>query len=152
MRRLYEWKDDKGNKVNINTVSNSSSQANDKNYKNRFTKLLDYIKAHSKAERKEIKQLNNNGFHYTEHHNDKGYEWDMDIIVGTSRFTYDWGLQCYSNGTLNSAEQGEGYENLIRALSFYLNTPNYGTPEYNNLLKESKSVAEDFKLYENLWD
>lgn len=156
MRRLYEWKDDKGNKVKLNstsTVSNSSSQTNDKDYKNRFTKLLDFAKAHSKAERTEIKQLNSNGFHYSEHHNNKGFEWDIDLLVATSRFTYDWAFQYHVDGKYNDGKQGEGYEDLIRALSFYLNTPVVGTTEYDNLLVESKfSTIDEFKTYESLWD
>lgn len=156
MRRLYEWTYDNGNTKSSTTKA--SSPANDKNYKNRFTKLLDYVKAHSKAERKEIKQINNNGFHYSEHHNEKGYEWDTDILAATSKFTYDWAIQYWIDGKYDSGEQGKGYEDLVRALSFYINTPSVGTPEYNNLLKESvetqesSSMAEDFELYENLWD
>jgi hypothetical protein len=156
MRRLYEWRDAKGNKVNINSTSatsNSSKQINDKDYKNRFTKLLDYVKAHSKAERTEIKQLNSNGFHYAEHHNDKGHGWDIDLLVATSKVTYDWAFQYYVDGKYNDGKQGEGYEDLIRALSFYINTPSVGTPEYDNLLIESKSsTIDEFKTYENLWD
>ena len=94
MRKLYEWLDVNGNKFKLtSTVNNSSKQANDKDYKNRFTKLLDYTKAHSKAVRKEVKQLNSNGFHYTEHHNEKGSEGDIDVRVATSRFTDDWAIQ-----------------------------------------------------------
>jgi hypothetical protein len=139
MRHLYEWTYANGSttKANNSSSNNSSSPANDKIYKNRFTKLLDYAKAHSKAERKEIKQLNNNGFHYSEHHNDRGFEWDTDILVATSRFTYDWAFQYWVDGKYDSGEQGKGYEDFIRALGFYINTPNYGTPEYDNLLKES---------------
>lgn len=34
-----------------------------------------------------------------------------------------------------------------------MNTPNYGTPEYDNLLIESLAeTAEDFKTYETMWD
>jgi hypothetical protein len=43
MRRLNEWK-----LMNQPTASSTPNR----NYKNRFTKLLDYVKAHSQAERK----------------------------------------------------------------------------------------------------
>lgn len=146
MRRLYEWK--------VMNSQSATSQTTDKIYKNRFTKIIDYAKAHksSTAVRTEVKRITNNSFHYTEHHNSKGSEWDVDIVVVTSKFDYNWTLQYYVDGKYESGEVGTGYEDLLRALAFYINTPNHGTPEYNNLLVESKSTIEDFRAYENLWD
>lgn len=162
--RLREWK---LMNVNQSTTSQSTTKTttasstgtfnfNNRDYKNRFKKLLDYVKARSRAERKEIKKLDNNNFHYSEHHNEKGHEWDTDILVVTSKFTDDWAFQYHIDGEYDSGEQGEGYEDLIRALSFYINIPSVGTAEYSNLLTEwvaaKNNVADDFENYESLWD
>jgi hypothetical protein len=56
--------------------------------------------------------------------------------VAISKLTDDWAFQYWIDGKYDSGEQGEGYEDLIRALGFYLNTPSVGTPEYDNLLVE----------------
>lgn len=157
--RLREWKTMNASQSTTSqsttkTTAAASSTSNNKDYKNRFKKLLDYVQAHSKAERKEIKRLTNNSFHYSEHHNEKGCEWDTNILVII--FSDDWAFHYYIDGQYDSGEQGEGYEDLIRALSFYINTPSVGTAEYNNLLTEwvamKNNVADDFENYENLWD
>lgn len=154
MRRLYEWKVMTNSQNASNTNISSSGQAAVNTYKNRFTKLIDYAKAHksSTAVRTEAKKITSNSFHYMEHHNANGSEWDIDISVAISRFNGTWALNYYIDGVLDSDEDGTGYEDLIRALSFYMNTPNHGTPEYNDLLVESMSTIEDFKTYESLWE
>ena len=154
MRRLYEWKVMTNSQNASNTNTGSSTQPAVNTYKNRFTKLIDYAKAHksSTAVRTEAKKITSNSFHYTEHHNANGSEWDIDISVAISRFNSAWALNYYIDGVLDSDEDGTGYEDLIRALSFYMNTPSVGTPEYDNLLVESMSTIEDFKTYESLWD
>jgi hypothetical protein len=49
-------------------------------------------------------------------------------------------------------KHGKGWDKFVWEISFYLNLPEVTTdPEYQDLL-ESSSIAEDFRLYENLWD
>ena len=161
--RLREWKImNAGQSVNQSTTktitaassTSNNSTSNNSDYKNRFKKLLDYVKAHSKAERKEIKKLTNNRFHYLEHHNEKDYEWDMEILVIT--LSNYWAFHYYVDGHYEHGEKGEGYEDLIRALSFYINTPSVGTAEYADLLTEwvavKNSAADSLELYETLWN
>lgn len=156
--RLREWKimnaSQSTSQSTTKTTAAASSTSNNSDYKNRFKKLLDYIKAHSKAERKEIKKLTNNRFHYLEHHNEKGDEWDMEILVIT--LSNYWAFHYYIDGHYEHGEKGEGYEDLIRALSLYISTPSVGTTEYNNLLTEwvamKNNVADSFELYETLWN
>ena len=137
-------------------ATSSTKNSNNRDYKNRFKKLLDYVQAHSNAERDEIKKLDNNGFHYSEHYNIKGIEYDSDLVVTVSRFTDDWSFKYFMDGSAYGKQQGKGYEDLIRALSFYVNTPSVGTTEYDNLLTEcvvvKNNAVDGFKLYENLWN
>ena len=149
MQRLYEWK-------LMNTVSNSSSASTpSKGYKNRFKKLIDYAQAHTAPTvvKTEVIELENYSFHYKEYFEKNGSEWTYSTLVNTSRFDDKWAIKVFLDGNFDSSRVGEGYEDLIKALSFYMNTPRYGTSEYNDLLIESfTNTAEDFKTYENMWD
>ena len=147
MRRLYEWK--QMNKTNNSSTTSSTG------YKNRFKKLIDYAQAHTApaAVKTEVELLDNYTLHYKEYFEKNGTEWTSSVIVNTSRFDDKWAIKHFIDDNFNSSKVGEGYEDLIRALGFYMNTPNYGTPEYDNLLVESLTeTAEDFKTYETMWD
>lgn len=152
MRRLREWK--VMNPSPGNSVTGSTTSAS-KNYKNRFTKLLDYAEAQGKPAivvKTEIKNITNNSFHYTVYYEKNNSKWTADLLVATSKFTDDWTVQFYRDGELIGSKHGKGYEDLLNALSFYLEIPLVGTPEYDNLLIESKSTADDFREYDSLWD
>lgn len=148
MRRLYEWK--QMNKTNNSSTSSSTG------YKNRFKKLIDYAQAHTApvVTKTEVVKLDNYSFEYKEYfETDDGVKWVSSIEANTSRFDDKWSIRYKTDEILRATKSGEGYEDLIRALGFYMNAPNYGTPEYDNLLVESLTeTAEDFKTYETMWD
>lgn len=148
MQRLYEWK--QMNKTNNSSTSSSTG------YKNRFKKLIDYAQAHTApiVTKTEVVRLDNYSFEYKEYfETEDGVEWVASIEASTSRFDNKWSIRVKTDEMLRATKSGEGYEDLIRALGFYMNTPNYGTPEYDNLLVESLTeTAEDFKTYETMWD
>lgn len=147
MQQLWEWK--QMNKTNNSSTTSSTG------YKNRFKKLIDYAQAHTTpiVTKTEVVKLDNYSFEYKEYFEKNGTEWTSSVIVNTSRFDNKWAIKHFIDDNFNSSKAGEGYEDLIRALGFYMNTPNYGTPEYDNLLVESLTeTAEDFKTYETMWD
>ena len=73
-------------------------------------------------------------------------------------------MQYKVNNKLIADYSGTGWEELLYILDAgYIDLPKKGTPEYNNLLvewvvmknnntSESLFIADDFKLYENLWN
>ena len=148
MQRLWEWK--QMNKTNNSSTTSSTG------YKNRFKKLIDYAQAHTApvVTKTEVVKLDNYSFEYKEYfETDDGVKWVSSIEANTSRFDDKWSIRYKTDEILRATKSGEGYEDLIRALGFYMNTPNYGTPEYDNLLVESLTeTAEDFKTYETMWD
>lgn len=152
MRRLREWK--VMNPSPSNSVTGSTTSTS-KKYKNRFTKLLDYAEAQGKAAtvvKTLITNITNNSFHYTVYYEKDNSKWTTDLLVATSRFTDDWTVQFYRDGELIGSKHGKGYEELLNALSFYLEIPSVGTPEYNNILIEAAELTNEFKEYETLWD
>lgn len=148
MRRLYEWK--QMNKTNNSSTTSSTG------YKNRFKKLIDYAQTHTApiVTKTEVVKLDNYFFEYKEYFEaTDGTEWVSSITTTISSFDDKWAIKIMTDEMLRAVKTGEGYEDLIRALGFYMNTPNYGTPEYDNLLVESLTeTAEDFKTYETMWD
>lgn len=147
MQRLWEWQ--QMNKTNNSSTTSSTG------YKNRFKKLIDYAQAHTApiVTKTEVVKLDNYSFEYKEYFEKNGVKWVSSIEANTSRFDDKWAIKHFIDDNFNSSKVGEGYEDLIRALGFYMNTPNYGTPEYDNLLIESLTeTAEDFKTYETMWD
>lgn len=158
MRRLNEWK--AMNQTPGSTSSNSSTSAStsktatNKNYKNRFTKILNYADLHKPptAVSTEIKKIDSHFFHYTVHYKKDSSEWQTNLLVAISRFTEDWTYQFHRSGDLISSKHGVGYEELLNALRFFIEIPPVGTSDYNDLLVESIELANEFKEYETLWD
>lgn len=160
---LKEFVDSKGNKVVLNKTSSSASQAaptvssTKGGYWERFNKLLFYHVNHkSPAVDKVIRtKVSKDGFHYTEHVRAGTTGFDKDVVVNIDlAATENWKFQTYIDGKPHIGGAGYGYVNLIKELRKYLNLPVAGTPEYTKLLTESldSSFAEDFQVYENLWD
>ena len=160
---LQEFIDKNGNKVTFSKTSSSVSQAaptvssTKGGYWERFNKLLFYHVNHkSPAVDKVIRtKVSKDGFHYTEHVRAGTTGFDKDVVVNIDlAATENWKLQTYIDGKPHIGGAGYGYVNLLKELRKYLNLPVAGTPEYTKLLTESldSSFAEDFQVYENLWD
>lgn len=142
--RLREWR-------YMNAASGNIASAT--GYKKRFEKLIKYHIDHASSELERIirKDIKEDSFHLTEHYNTNKGEFDRDIIVSIDK-TGSWGFSVFLDGKETDQRTGKSWEDLVRELSFYLNTPNAETPEYDDILTESFSIADDFKLYDFLWD
>lgn len=151
MRRLYEWKDAKGNKVSLN---NSTTAASSKTNKEKFKELTDYMATHkgSLVTKAEIVRLDDGGFTYKEYWKSTvGQDYMLTLLVGYSRFNSSWRFELYIDTDIIKEVQGSGWEELLEKLEKYFHVPKAGSKEYKSLC-EVLSIAEDFKLYENLWD
>lgn len=116
----------------------NKSAANSSSYKKRFTKLINYHISHASSELERIvrKAIKDDGFFLGEHYNNGSDEFDRDIIVNIDK-NNDWSFSVLLDGKETAHETGNGWEDLIRALSFYFETPDVGTEDYDDLLTES---------------
>lgn len=155
MRRLNEWKamnpTPGSTSSNSSTTASTNKAATNNNYRNRFTKLLTYAKAHKPptAERAEIKQLTNYSFNYMVHYKKDNSEWDTNLLVAISRFSDSWAIHFARDGEVISTRSGDGYEELLNALRFFLFIPPAGTPEYKNLLVEWVEIKNNSNTSSN---
>lgn len=161
---LTEWLDSKGNKININN-SSSTSQAGSSTstalYKDKFKKLLDFHLSNDYH----IKHGNSQGtieilsedkdkalFKFKEsYENSKGSK--HEAIVAAAYFKGDstWWVVRFVDGKQKEDFIGDGFNELIKKLYRYFTLPATNSSEYQDLLEEY-SIAEDFRLYENLWE
>lgn len=144
MRRLLEW-------VSAPPKATSANGS----YKEKFEKLLDYHMNHlgPTAVDPEIKLLHDNEFQYKEHHATGAIEKDYDREVAAYiNKAGDWAISVYKYGIQVKADYGKGYEDLLKGLSKVLNLPAENSADYQELLESINSYADDFKLYENLWE
>lgn len=132
-RRLLEW-------VAVPPMAAS----NNKSYKEKFTKILDYHMKHldPTAVDPEIKILHDNEFQYKEHHATGAIEddYDREVAVYINK-AGDWEIAVYKFGIQVIADFGKGYEDLLKRLGKILNLPANGSPEYQELL-ESKNFKK----------
>lgn len=151
---LDEWLDSKGNKVSLNNSSAPTSKLSKTN-KEKFKELTDYMKANANrvVDKAEVVRLDDGGFTYKEHRVSAATnsEFTLTVLVGYSRFNSQWRSEIYMDTTLVEEKSGNGFNELLRCLDNYFNTPLIGSIEYKDLC-ESASFADDFKTYENLWD
>jgi hypothetical protein len=112
--------------------------ANSSGYKKRFEKLIKYHIDHASSELERIirKDIKEDSFHLGEHYNTGKGEFDRDIIVDIDK-NNNWSFSVFLDGKELVQKTGTSWEDLLRALSFYLYTPNVETPEYDELLTES---------------
>lgn len=160
---LNEWLGANGKKVSTASgTSSASSQpaakaSSNTFYKDKFKKLLDYHMAHaSYALSMSIDKLSEDdhkaSFSYVEEYdNGKGKIHESLLGVRYYKDTEAWSIKYYVNGIEVQAKEGTSFNDLIFNLQAHMEMPLYNSTEYKNLC-ESFSVADDFKLYENLWD
>jgi hypothetical protein len=143
-----------------------SSTGSFESYKNRFNKLFDYATKHKhySVVGTEIKKLSEDEhtsmFHFTHHvlGGAQGFDYDLEIILAINKPQGNWFLLVYEfdgKGHDKIADlTGSSYSSLLITLSDYIEVPAAGSSEYKDLLQESinASIADDFKLYENLWE
>jgi hypothetical protein len=141
---LREWR--YMNPPNSNTTSAAS-------YKKRFEKLIKYHIDHASSELESItrKDIKDYSFRLGEHYNDGHDEFDRDILVAYDSSSDTFFIHIFVDRKEVESVQCDDYENFVKAIEPYMFLPDAGTPDYDSLLTESFSFADEFKLYENLF-
>lgn len=148
------------------SASAPSSTGSFESYKERFKKLFNYATKHkrSSVDQTAIEKLSEDEhmsmFHFTHHilGGAQRFDYDLEIILAINKPRGNWYLHVYEfdGKTHNKIAdlRGPDYETLLKTLSDYIEVPAVGSAEYKDMLQESinTSIADDFKLYENLWD
>lgn len=122
-------------------------------YWKRFNKLIYYHVTHKGRDVDKVvrTKVGKDGFHYTEHHRGGVSGYDYSVVVNINLATDHWTFQTYVDDKPRLGGAGDGYLELLKELRKHLNLPAEGTPDYDSLLTESLSIADEFKLYENLF-
>lgn len=143
---LVEW-------VAMKNSNTSSQPAPSKTNKEKFTELVDYMQKHKDkfTTATYVNGLNDTGFEYEEHHeSDSQLPYNLSIEVSLGKHDL-FTIHVDKDGKRIYNIMAKGWEDLLRYLRIYFHAPNMGSPEYKSLT-ESFSIADDFKLYENLWN
>jgi hypothetical protein len=159
---LVEWIDTNGNKINLGNSSAPSqptTKAPYKTNKEKFIALTQYMQDHkdSFATKTQVIHLDDGGFSYKELRTPDKYtnvkEYTIKADVAYSRFSSAWSLKVYKNDVdLLDSFSGTGWEDLLYYLSIHFDVPEPGCSEYKSLTESASSIADDFRLYENLWE
>ncbi len=153
MRRLYEWKDAQGNKVSPNTssptpvsktTSSSTSQTTSSSPKKysqvkRYSKLIKQIDADGLCTRRRINKFNDTILDITL---DTAKRKDLNIRIEYQPTTDDYILTIDGK----SSNGWAWVEDILALLKIG------GVIKDIDLCESASSIADDFKLYENLWD
>lgn len=139
---------------NSNT-SQSASSSSSKTNKERFKELTDYMSIHkgSLAAKAEVVRLDGNGFTYKEHWKSSSshQNYILTLLVGYD-VNSNWEFELYMDTSLIKDSKGSGMESLLEELEKYFHVPKAGSNEHKSICESISSIANDFKLYENLWD
>jgi hypothetical protein len=142
---LNEWKAMNPPKASQPTSSSTN--------KDKFVKLMYNMMKDKLPSVTDVKcvRVDDNGFTYKETRNNVTLgEHVLTLLVGYNKDD-SWKYELYIDTTLAEARQGNSMKELLRWLSSYFGVPLPGSKEYSELC-ESYTIADDFKLYENLWD
>ena len=122
--------------------------------KNGYSGIDHYHIDHASSELESItrKDISNRHFRFSEHYNTGTTEFDRDIIVNWDKNTDTFFFRIFVDGKEVYSKLCNSYEEFVEVAEGYMFLPGPGTEEYNDLLTESLSIADEFKLYENLWD
>ena len=156
---LTEWVDKSGKKVSTTSTTSSTSSTF---YKDKFKKLLDYHIANDYH----IKQGGGHGtievlsedkgkalFKYRETWED-GSGSERETVTAAAYFKEDstWWVVRFVDGKQKEDFIGDSFNELVKKLYRYFTLPATNSSEYQALVEETSSIADDFKTYENLWD
>lgn len=146
--RLREWQ----YMSKPGTKAGSASAA--KTNKEKFADLLDYIIKHKPDYTTDtyVNRLDDTGFEYEEHRALGDIEIDYDIRVEVALGKNDlFTIHVFKNDKQIESLMPKGWADFLRYLKIYFPTPQVRSSEYISLT-EAFSIADDFELYENLWD
>lgn len=164
---LQEFVDKNGNKVTLSKLSSKAqavSNTSIKTNKEKFRELTNYMINNpasdigDKVINAEVTKIDNDGFTYREIHQLPANKYELTLVVNYSKNNpsdLPWQFTIYKNGRhLNTyvADPGDGWEEFLEALQDNYNVPVHGSQKYKYICESTSSIAEDFKLYESLWD
>ena len=140
---LKEYKDIKGNKINIGTpvvstsTSKTSAGSSSTGYEKRFKKLLMFAIKHRKpsVEKLVANNITEDTLEFTEFYKN-GLTRTVEIYIGAT--TEAWRIRTYINNDSTPVNDwsGMGWVELLKQLRYYITVPVTGTPEYQELLTE----------------
>jgi hypothetical protein len=133
----------------MNPTKSGSSKTN----KEKFADLLDYMQKHKDAYTifTSVNGPNDTGFEYEEQRSSAdGSEYNLSVEVSLGKHDL-FTIHVDKDGKRVYNIMAKGWEELLRYLRIYFHAPNMGSPEHASLT-EAISIADDFKLYENLWE
>lgn len=141
MKKLNEWQDAKGNKINLSNSSTSSSTGNNSSssYYKRLRKLLNYHIDHKDSDVDKIvtNDVRNFGLDYIEHHKGQFEGGYFKKVAVRMSDTGDWYFTVDLDNKQIVNKVGKGWDKLVYELSFNLNLPQVTSdPEYQDLLTE----------------
>ncbi len=153
---LVEWVDKTGKKVSLNKSypPMPAAQATSTSNKDKFVKLMYNMMKNKLPSVTDVKcvRVDDNGFTYKETRSLTRGEFTLVLLIGYEKDD-SWKSELYMDSKLLETKQGTGMADLIRYMGQYFSVPDIGTKEYTELCESAPtSIADDFKLYENLWD
>lgn len=143
------------------TAAGKKSSTKFSGYKEKFEKIIDFHKDHLTNDviKFEIKKLNDFSFYCVEQHKEQltGKSYKKGIAVAISKNDLPDKAFClmliYIDGNITINEDVTGFENLLKLLGQHMALPIAPSKKYDELLDFSETtVAEDFHIYEGLWD
>jgi hypothetical protein len=141
--RLREWQ-------YMNPPAKPATKAASKTNKEKFADLIDYIIKHKPdyTTDTDVDRLDDSGFEYEEHRALGDIALDYDIGVEVSLGKNDlFTIHVFKDGALIETIVAKGWEEFLRYLKTYFNTPKTGSPEHTALIESY--VADE--LFENLF-
>lgn len=155
---LNEWE-----YINPPKASQSASTTSSNTfYKDKFKKLLDYhlsndyhIKHGSSQGTVELLSEDSNKALFKFKDTWMGGSTIHETIIAAAYFKKDasWWILKMVDGEQKESIDGNDFNELVKKLYRYFTLPATNSSEYQALLEEvDSSIADDFKLYENLWD
>lgn len=158
---LVEWVAMKNTSTGSSSPTSGSSQASKKTSRERFKELTDYMIAHvnsfkhKKVSKAEVVRLDDSGFTYKERASMNGEDFILTLLVYGNKYNPSstaWKYELYIDTELIKEDKGTSMKELLKGLSGNFKVPKIGEPEYDSICESVSSMADDFKLYENLWD
>jgi hypothetical protein len=130
---LREWQ--YMNKPAGSTTNNSSSSG----YKKRFEKLIKYHIDHASSELESVtrKDIKDDGFRLSEHHNNGHKEFDKDFVVSVDKDSDIFSVSIFIDGKEVNEFKSKGYSNFVIGIRPFMWLPDSRTSEYADLLTES---------------
>lgn len=132
--------------------SQPASIVSSKTNKEKFAELVAYMQKHKDSSTifTSVNGPNDTGFEYEEQRaSADGSEYNLSVEVNLSKHDL-FTIHIDKDGKRVYNIMAKGWEDLLRYLRIYFHAPKMGSPEYVSLTEST--IADDFKLYENLWD